>query len=51
MVINFSDGRVFSDAYTGPCEARVLWLNIFMEEDRITQKISMNYAPGTTYGV
>ena len=51
LVINFSDAYVFSDAYTGPCEARVLRLNIFMEEDRITQKIPMNYAPGTTYGV
>ena len=51
LVINFSDARVFSDAYIGPSEAHVLRLNIFMEEDRITQKIPMNYALGTTYGV
>ena len=51
MILNFSEARVFSDAYTGPCEARVLRLNIFLEEDRVTEKIPMNYASGTTYGV
>ena len=33
-----------------PCEAHVLWLSIFWEEDRETHKIPMsyvlNYAPG-----
>ena len=51
LVINFSDARVFSDAYTGPCEARVLRLNIFLPEDRITEKILINYASGTRYGI
>ena len=27
-----------------PCEANVLWLGIFLEEDRETQKIPVNYA-------
>ena len=27
-----------------PCEANVLWLGIFLEEDRETQKIPLNYA-------
>ena len=39
LVINFSNAYVFSNAYTGPCEALVLRLNIFLEEDRITEKI------------
>ena len=51
MVLNFSEARVILDAYTRPCEARVLRLNIFLEEDGITQKIPMNYALETTYGV
>ena len=51
LVINFSNAYVFSNAYTGPCEARVLRLNIFLEEDRVTEKIPTNYAPATTYGV
>ena len=41
----------FPDAYAGPCEARGLWLNISLEEDRITQKIPLNYAAGMTSGV
>ena len=27
-----------------PCEAHVLWLGIFLDEDRETQKIPLNYA-------
>ena len=51
MALNFFEARVFLDTYTGPCEVRVLRLNIFWEEDRITQKIPMNYAPEMTYGL
>ena len=29
-----------------PCEAHVLWVSIFLDEDRETQKIPLNYAPG-----
>ena len=29
-----------------PCEAHVLRVGIFFEEDRETQKINLNYAPG-----
>ena len=40
----------FPYVYVSPCEAHVLRLSIFMEEDRETQKIPlnyvMNYAPG-----
>ena len=28
-----------------PCKANVLWRGIFLEEDRETQKIPLNYAP------
>ena len=34
----------FSYAYVSLCEAHVLWLGIFLEEDQETQKISLNYA-------
>ena len=30
--------------YMSPCEAHVLWVGIFLEEDRETQKIPLNYA-------
>ena len=30
--------------YVSPCEAHVLWLGIFLEEDREKQKIPMTYA-------
>ena len=30
--------------YVSSCEADVLWLSIFIEEDRETQKIPLNYA-------
>ena len=42
----------FPYVYVSPCEAHVLWLGMFLEEDRETQKISLscalNYAPGAT---
>ena len=34
----------FSYTYVSLCEAHVLWLGIFLEEDRETQKITFNYA-------
>ena len=34
----------FPYAYVSPCKAQVLQLGIFLEEDRGTQKIPMNYA-------
>ena len=44
--------RYFSDVYTSPCEAHILWLRIFLEEGREKQKIPLNYAlkyaPGVT---
>ena len=36
----------FLYAYVSPCKANVMWLGIFLEEDRETQKIPLNYAPG-----
>ena len=33
------------------CEAHVLWRGIFLEEDRETQKIPMNYALNYATGV
>ena len=42
----------FPYVYVSPCEAHVLWLGIFLDEDRETQKIlsnyALNYAPGAT---
>ena len=42
----------FPYAYVSFCEANVLWLGIFLDEDRETQKIplnyALNYAPGAT---
>ena len=39
----------FPYVYVSPCEAHVVWLGIFLEEDRETQKIpfkyGLNYAP------
>ena len=34
----------FPYAYVSPCKANVLRLGIFLEEDRETQKIPLNYA-------
>ena len=34
----------FLYAYMSPCKANVLWLGIFLGEDRETQKIPLNYA-------
>ena len=34
----------FPFVYMSPCEAHVLWLSIFLEDDRETQKIPLNYA-------
>ena len=34
----------FPYMYVSPCEALVLWLGIFLEEDQETQKIPLNYA-------
>ena len=36
----------FSYAYVSLCEAHVLRLGIFLEEDQEIQKILLNYAPG-----
>ena len=36
----------FPYVYVSPCEAHVLWLIIFLEEDRETQKIPLSYALG-----
>ena len=34
----------FPYAYVSPCKSNVLWLRIFLEEDRETQNIPLNYA-------
>ena len=34
----------FPYVYVSPCEAHILWLGIFLEEDRETQTIHLNYA-------
>ena len=43
---------IFPYVYVSPCEAHVLRLGIFLEDDRETQKIplsyALNYAPGAT---
>ena len=36
----------FPYADVSPCEAHVLWLGIFFQEDQEIQKIPLNYAPG-----
>ena len=38
----------FPYTYVSFCEAHVLRLGIFLDEDRETQKIPLNYAPGAT---
>ena len=34
-----------------PCEAQILWVYIFLEEDQETQKIPLNYALNYSSGV
>ena len=34
----------FPYVYVSPCQAHVLWLSIFLKEDRETQKIPLSYA-------
>ena len=41
----------FQYVYMSPCEANVLWVGIFLEEDRETQMIPINYALNYAPGV